>query len=174
LAEQRRAHPYLEEDLLRIASALAEPTGFARELSQKLSEALDPRTPISGERVGVYEIDRPLGWGGMGAVYLAHRSDAQYEMTVAVKMLPEHVDDDFDRQLFLQERQTLARLDHPAIARLIDGGVSKRGQPYFVLEYVEGRTVEAFCDAEDLARTLSIFESICQAVAHAHARLIIH
>jgi len=131
---------------------------------------------IAGKRIGPWRVVRELGRGGMGVVYLAERADGQFEQRVALKLI--RVDDDSTavRRRFLRERQILARLDHPNIARLLDGGIAEDGRPYFAMEYVDGQPLLAYvaeraCDAK--AR-LSLFADICQAVQFAHRQLIVH
>jgi eukaryotic-like serine/threonine-protein kinase len=173
VADELARHPELEPELSRVVGALDHADGFVADLSTAFATLVAPSGLAAGEHLGAYEILRPLGWGGMGTVYLARRSDDQYEKTVAVKVLPTTLVGEDERRRFVAERQILAGLEHPAIARLIDGGVW-RDQPYAVLEYVEGTTVERFADAASLDTTLDVFLAVCGAVAHAHARLVIH
>src|SRR5688572_33385821 len=90
-----------------------------------------------GKRVGVYELKREIGRGGMGAVYLAERADGEFRQSVAVKLIKRGMDTDFILRRFRNERQILATLDHPYIARLLDGGTTDDGLPFFVMEYIE-------------------------------------
>ncbi len=138
---------------------------------------------LAGRRVGPYRLLRRLARGGMGAVYLAARDDQQYEKMVAVKLIRRGFDTEDVQRRFLAERQILARLEHPHIARLIDGGVteppagaSEEGRPYLVMEYVEGRPLDAYCDAHRLSveQRLRLFLDVCQAVRYAHGRLVVH
>src|SRR5215813_7213503 len=103
-----------------------------------------------GEQFGRYRIEALLGRGGMGDVYLGSRSDGQFEQQVAIKLLKHGFIGAETRRRFLQERQILARLEHPAIARLIDGGVTKDGSPFFVMERIQGETITQYCDAQRL------------------------
>ncbi len=128
-------------------------------------------------RFGPYRILRELGRGGMGAVYLAERSDDQYQKRVALKLLPAwSVGDDRRVQRFLEERQILAGLDHPDIARLLDGGVTPDGLPWFAMEYVEGVPVDQYCDDHRLPieGRLELFCRVCAAVQYAHRNLVVH
>ncbi|HEV7508301.1 MAG TPA: serine/threonine-protein kinase [Thermoanaerobaculia bacterium] len=129
-----------------------------------------------GGRVGPYRLLRRLGSGGMGTVYLARRDDEQYERLVAVKVLRWGLDTPEARLQFLAERQILARLEHPNIARLYDGGTTEEGQPYLVMELVEGLHVDRFCDLQRLTvdRRLQLFRRICAAVQYAHQNLLVH
>jgi len=131
---------------------------------------------LVGEQVGPYRIVREIGRGGMGAVYLAERDDGSFEQTVALKLVPYHRagEDLFVR--FLNERQILAQLHHPNIARLLDGGVTPDGQPYFAMEYIEGRPIDAYCDEEQLSisERLELFVQVGDAVSYAHQNLVVH
>lgn len=138
-------------------------------------EAL-PLSPLTGLRVGAYTLERPLGRGGMGSVWLAHRSDGRYEGQVAVKLLNLALLDPVGSARFRREGSTLARLTHPNIARLTDAGITESGQPYLVLEHVEGRRMDRYCDDESLgpAQRIGLFLQVLAAVGHAHANLIVH
>jgi serine/threonine protein kinase len=129
-----------------------------------------------GKRIGSYRLVGLLGRGGMGVVYLAERDDAQFEKRTALKLLPLGMDSDESRQRFHLERQILARLEHPGIARLLDGGVTEDGTPYYVMEYVEGTPIDRYCDAHRLTlnERLDLFLKVCEAVQHAHKNLIVH
>ncbi|MEL6442889.1 MAG: serine/threonine-protein kinase [Bacteroidota bacterium] len=135
---------------------------------------------LVGTQVGPYHLVRQLGTGGMGDVYLAERASAdeqaQFEQQVALKLVKPGMDSRQVLRRFQQERQILARLDHPHIARLLDGGVTERGQPYFVMEYVEGVPIDAYCDAHRLTvdERLGLFQDACRAVLYAHSQLVVH
>jgi non-specific serine/threonine protein kinase/serine/threonine-protein kinase len=130
----------------------------------------------TGQRVGSYEIVRELGRGGMGAVHLGVRADAQFDKRVAIKVVKRGMDTDFVLRRFGRERQVLAALDHPNIAKLLDGGATEDGLPYFVMEYVEGESLTRYCDGRRLSITerLKLFRQICSAVSYAHQNLIVH
>jgi serine/threonine protein kinase len=123
---------------------------------------------------GPYRLVRLLGSGGMGAVYLGERSDGEIQQRVAVKLLRAGADRPAWRDRFLRERQLLAWLNHPAIARLLDAGHLPGGQPYLVMEYVDGVTIDAWCEGRDLRDILTLFLRVCDGVSHAHRHLIIH
>lgn len=127
-----------------------------------------------GDVLDRYRLIRRLGYGGMGTVYLAVRADDEFEREVAVKLLRWQIDEDLVRR-FRVERQILARLDHPNIARLYDGGTVD-GRPYFVMEYVRGEPIDRYCDRRKLSirERLDIFRSVCSAVHFAHQNLVIH
>jgi serine/threonine protein kinase/Tfp pilus assembly protein PilF len=128
-------------------------------------------------RLGAYRLIRTLGEGGMGAVYLAARDDDQYERLVAIKLLRAGLAHSPALQLrFRTERQILANLDHPNIARLLDGGISADGAPYLVMEYIDGSALDVFCDQQKLSldARLRLFRTLCAAVDYAHRHLVIH
>ena len=126
--------------------------------------------------IGPYKLDRLLGEGGMGQVWLARRADGLYQRRVALKLLRPGLADPNLRQRFTRERQILARLGHPHIARLLDAGISTDNQPYLALEYVEGEAITDWCRGRDLGieARIKLFLQVCEAVSHAHANLIVH
>lgn len=128
------------------------------------------------ERVGPYRILRELGRGGVGTVFLAERDDEQYRQRVAVKLIRRGMDTDFVMRRFRNERQILAALDHPNIARLLDGGATEDGRPYLVMEHVEGLPISIYCDQHTLntEERLELFQQVCAAVHYAHQHLVIH
>ena len=132
--------------------------------------------PWIGRRVGPYRIQKLLGRGGMGAVFLAIRDDDQFRKSVALKLLRFDTGDPAVLARFRNERQILAALDHPNIAALYDGGSTEEGLPYIVMEYVAGETVTAYCQKRRLPipERLQIFCQICDAVQYAHQKLIVH
>ncbi|MGH9412017.1 MAG: protein kinase domain-containing protein [Vicinamibacterales bacterium] len=129
----------------------------------------------AGRRLGAYRIVRQIGRGGMGIVFEAVRSDDEYRKTVALKVPPPWSDPVLVGERFRLERQILAQLEHPNIARLLDGGTDD-GTPYFVMEYVEGAPITDYCDNQtlDLRERLRLFLQICAAVGFAHQRLVVH
>ncbi len=126
--------------------------------------------------IGAYHLLRRIGAGGMGSVYLAERADGTFERRVALKVVKRGMDSESVLRRFEQERQILARLNHPNIAGLLDGGMTGDGRPYFVMEYVDGVPITRYCDQHRLnvAQRLHVFQDVCQAVHHAHQSLIIH
>ncbi len=130
----------------------------------------------AGERIGPYRLIRRIGRGGMGTVFLAERADADFDQRVAVKLLRRGLDTEDIVGRFLSERRILARLTHPNIARLYDGGSSADGRPYLVMEYVDGEPVTDYCDARTLplAQRLEFFLRVADAVRYAHAQLVVH
>ena len=135
-----------------------------------------PVPSLAGRRLGAYTLERPLGQGGMGTVWLARRSDGRYEGLVAVKLLNLALVDAQGGERFRREGTALASLAHPNIARLGDAGVTDDGQPFLILEHVEGRQIDTYCDDERLSpeRRIALFLQVLGAVAHAHANLIVH
>src|SRR5262245_56368970 len=133
--------------------------------------------PAAASRIGSYRILGQIGRGGMGAVYLAERADDQYRKHVAVKLLPTFsASDEQPVRRFLEERQILAALEHPDIARLLDGGVTPEGLPWFAMEYVEGAPIDRYCDDHCLTieQRLELFRRVCAAVQYAHRNLVVH
>jgi len=136
----------------------------------------DATPTIIGKRLGSYRIEREIGRGGMGSVYLAVRADDEYKKRVAIKLIKRGMDTDFIVRRFRNERQILASLDHPHIARLLDGGTTDDGLPYFVMEFVEGHPIYRYCDQHRLSiiDRLKLFREVCAAVHYAHENLVIH
>jgi len=130
----------------------------------------------TGERFGPYRVQRELGHGGMGAVYLAERVDGQFEQSVALKLVRDPSGSGNLVERFLRERRILARLTHPNIARLLDGGVADDGRPFLAMEYVDGTPIIAYCDQRRLGidARLRLFLDACEAVAYAHRSLVVH
>ncbi|MDH0863752.1 serine/threonine-protein kinase [Mitsuaria sp. GD03876] len=154
-----------------------------RFLEQPAAEALQGPTPspvaaldLAGETLGPYVLERELGQGGMGAVWLARRADGRFEGQVAVKFLKSGLFGKGDSGRFEREGQILARLSDPHIARLLDAGVHHGHQPYLVLEYVDGLPIDRYCQVNglDVESRIKLFLDVLSAVAHAHQRLILH
>ncbi len=135
-----------------------------------------PDDPLEGELVGPYRIVERVGAGGMGVVYRAVRADDQYRKEVALKLVRRGMDSEQVLRRFRTERQILANLDHPHIARLLDGGVAPDGRPYLVMEFVDGVPVDTWCAQHDLGlrERLQLFLTVCDAVRHAHRNLVVH
>ncbi len=127
-------------------------------------------------RIGPFRVVREIGRGGMGAVHLAERDDAQFQQRVAIKVVRGLGADDALVERFLGERRILARLEHPHIARLLDGGVTDDGTPWFAMEFVEGERLDRWCDSRSLAiePRLRLFGATCEAVQYAHGQLVVH
>jgi serine/threonine-protein kinase len=151
---------------------------LAARAQAPVSRLLDdlPETELgAGDPLGAWRLLRRLGSGGMGAVHLAERADGHFEQVAAVKLIRGVADAD-TFALFARERQILATLQHPGIARLLDGGATPGGQPYLVMEYVEGVPIDEYCSQRrlDLSARLELFRVVCAAVQFAHQRLIVH
>jgi len=131
---------------------------------------------LEGRRIGPWRIGGAIGAGGMATVFAARREDGAYEQQVAIKILRHGLYDPYERERFVRERAILARLEHPHIARLLDGGLTAEGVPWFALEYVDGAPVTDWCDARrlDLDARLRLFGDICAAVAYAQRNLVVH
>ena len=127
-----------------------------------------------GSEVGPYVITSLINRGGMGVVFRAERNDGAYEQTVAIKFLPRLAKSSQRRALFLNERATLARLEHPNIARIIDAGLTQDDIPYFVMEYVSGKNIQDYCITISVKRRLETFKSVCDAVSYCHQSFIVH
>lgn len=151
-------------------------TSAKRALSKSLDAEKNGHDDFLGQRIGVYQLTRQIGRGGMGAVYQAERADGEFQQTVAIKLIKRGMDTDFIVRRFRHERQILASFEHPFIARLLDGGTTPDGVPYFVMEYIEGETLYNYCDGNKLPirDRLKLFQKICSAIEYAHERQIIH
>ncbi|MGY0505732.1 protein kinase domain-containing protein [Luteimonas sp. e5] len=171
-----------------LATLQAEDANFVSDLRELLAQQastdslLDsplvtaPPGPREGEEVGPYRLIKLLGEGGMGQVWLAERSDGLYQRRVALKLLRPGLADPGLRLRFTREREILARLAHPHIARLLDAGIGANGQPYLALEEVEGEGILHYCRSRGLGLRprLELFRQVCEAVSHAHANLVVH
>ncbi len=166
----------LEVDSL-LAVSDSEDAVVDRPVSQFVSlddvESID--SSLVGQRLGAYQLVECLGRGGMGEVYRAHRVESGFDMQVAIKLVRAGSGSDLLRR-FKAERQILASLDHPGIARMLDGGVTPTGEPYLVMELVTGEPIDAYCEKRDLSidERLLLFRQVCDAVAYAHRRLVVH
>lgn len=171
LASLREEDPQLADELAALLALEEQGDDF-------LSEPLI--APLPGARpdaiIGPYKLERMLGEGGMGQVWLASRADGLYQRRVALKLLRPGLADPNLRLRFTRERQILARLGHPHIARLLDAGISSDNQPYLALEYVEGEPITDWCRTHQLCveTCVRLFLQVCEAVSHAHANLIVH
>jgi tetratricopeptide (TPR) repeat protein/tRNA A-37 threonylcarbamoyl transferase component Bud32 len=172
-----------DADLVRavnkLLAASSESEVYFEGLSGKvgLGSLVQDDSPLPQDKViGSWRLLKRIGRGGMGAVYLAERADEQFEQRAALKILPTGLDSELARARFLVERQILARLTHDNIARLLDGGVTDDGVPYFVMDYVKGVPIDDFCEKNDLGirEKLALVLDIARAVQFAHRNLIVH
>ena len=178
------ADPSLRPEVDALLAAEAASSGFLEDPVGSYLAAPGPEGDPPAEAdecppgtvLGPYRILHEIARGGMGAVYLAERADGQYEQRVALKLVRAGLDHGELRRRFLAERQILARLDHPRIARLVDGGIAPDGRPWLAMEYIDGRSLTQFSDAHRLGigDRLRLFAAVCEAVRYAHQNLIVH
>jgi serine/threonine protein kinase/TolA-binding protein len=168
----------VQEVLGLIACDMGTGTG---PLTQAMGNAIDQTTrerrgAMVGKKIGAYRVARVLGHGGTGTVYLGERADDQYSAKVAIKIVDSAAVHPELGMRFRAERQILANLNHPNIARLIDAGETDDGRPYLVMEYVEGQTADVYCDQRRLSieERLELFLQVCAAVQYAHQNLVVH
>ena len=162
---------FLEEPLDVYVASL-EPTGAKGQ-----RPAPFPGSDVSRhDQIGPYRVVEELASGGMGTVYVADRADGQFEQRVALKLVRRELDTEVARRRFLVERQILARLSHPNIARLVDGGLLQGGRPWFAMELIDGVPLTRYCDDHRLSieRRLELFLAVCEAVRYAHQNLVVH
>lgn len=175
-AENGGGNAEIIEEVESLLAAHESDTGFIETPAVALASILSDAVAVAGKAFGNYKIIREIGAGGMGAVFLAERSDGAFEQKVAIKIIRQAI---AERELinrFKRERQILASLNHPNIAKLLDGGVSADGQPFLAMEYVAGETITKFAQQENLnlEDRLKLFLKVCAAVAYAHRNLTVH
>ena len=175
--------PALRREVERLLAGDRRAEGFAEDPAFDLAarilaaaESTPGGSEMIGHRIGDYQIEREIGSGGMGRVYLASRADGRFDKRVALKLVQRGMASAEILERFRLERRILAGLEHPAIARIYDAGAADGGQPYFVMEYVEGLPIERYCDRQRLSveDRLKLFQQVCDAVQHAHQNLIVH
>lgn len=160
------------ESLLRFDRTGESLTGHVAHAAE---EAFEANGQVSNQTTwGPYRVVRPLGNGGMGAVYLAERTDGEVEQLVAIKVVRSGAASPAFLERFLRERRILAALNHPGIARLLDAGRTADGQPYLAMEFVDGVTIDTYCAGLDLREVLNLFLAVCEAVSYAHRNLVVH
>jgi non-specific serine/threonine protein kinase/serine/threonine-protein kinase len=180
LSQLGQEDPRLAEAVLRLLNA----AGEAGDLSLKgslredaLGERLDPDLALLGERIGAFELVELIGRGGMGRVYRAERRDGRFEQTVAIKLVDTgNFASAGVRERFIREQQTLARLNHPGIAGLLDGGVTDQGRAYFVMEHIDGEPIDRYCQERRLGlhARIRLLCEVIEAVHYAHRNLVVH
>jgi serine/threonine protein kinase len=140
------------------------------------SVAAEPADALAGEQIGPFQVEREIGRGGMGVVYLAQQNDNHYQRQVAIKIIKRGMDSDEIVRRFRNERQILANLTHPNIAGLYTGGTTDAGLPFFVMEFVAGKPINEYSQLHDLsvADRLKLFRTVCSAISYAHQNLVIH
>jgi len=160
LASHQRARGFIETDTW-IEATGSEPS---------------PAGPSAGSRVGPYRLVKEIGRGGMGVVFLGERDDGQFQKQVAIKLIGTGIASAESLERFRSERQILASLEHPNIARLLDGGVADNGSPYIAMEYIEGRPIHEYSATQQLSlgQKVALFRSVCSAVHFAHRNLVVH
>src|SRR5258708_7369248 len=172
-----------DEALFKEVHALLDSLETAPEFMERgpgVAASLDPPPAaidgLEGRILGPYKLLHRVGSGGMGSVYAAARRDKSFNKIVAIKLIKPGMDSEEVLRRFRNEQQVLAGLEHPNIARLLDGGSTPEGSPYLVMEFVEGTPIDHYCDAHKLSvpERLVLFRSVCAAVQYAHQNLVIH
>jgi len=181
--------PAVREEVVSLLAAREEAPGFFGEMSNRVvapmvsdaglddgDEGGTEGPNLSGTWIGSYRLVEEIGLGGMGIVYRAERAEAEFEQTVAVKLLQRCLRTDDAEQRFRAERQVLARLEHPGVAQLLDGGVTQEGRPYLVMEYIEGQPITEYAEEKTLGleTSLDLVEQALEAVEAAHRQLVVH
>jgi serine/threonine-protein kinase len=183
LAESCSGDPELRAEAEALLARLSAAEGFLASppvaaAAALVAEAREERTApdLAGRRIGAYRTLKQLGQGGMSRVFLAERADGAFEQQVALKLLRPGLDSDIDLERLRAERQILATLNHPNIARLLDGGMTEEGRPYLVLEYVDGQPIDRYCDTHALSvsHRLALFQTVATATQYAHRSLVVH
>ena len=168
----------LLEEVMSLLVFDAEKTGGVRGSIEALADDLraTAESTYVGERVGNYRITKKIAEGGMGIVFLAEHAAEDFDQQVAIKLLPQHQLDSTASRRFVEERRILAGLEHPNIARLIDGGTLASGVPFIVMEYIDGKTIDRHCEFADLDNDaiIDLIALVCDAVDYAHRKLVIH
>ena len=176
LEEQCHGDPELRAEVFSLLQFdLAEEPALREAINAGVASVLGD-DPVAGQMLGPYRIEREIGRGGMSVVYLATRADGEFQKQVAVKLIKRGMDTAFVIQRMRRERRILAGLEHPCIARLLDGGTTAEGLPWIAMEYIEGLPVSRFCEERGLSieeRCLLICK-VCDAVAYAHRNLVVH
>ncbi|MEM7352002.1 MAG: serine/threonine-protein kinase [Acidobacteriota bacterium] len=166
----------LRREVDSLIASLQAASRFIEDPAFDIRASTESETLAVGARVGAYRVERLLGSGGVGRVYLASRADQAFEKQVAIKVLKRGMDTDELVRRFVSERQILAQLEHPNIAQLLDGGATEDGRPYLVMESVDGVSIDRWCAEQTLGvrQRLKLFLAVCDAVQFAHRNLVIH
>jgi eukaryotic-like serine/threonine-protein kinase len=174
LREECGDNTALFDEVISLLSSHDDAEGFIERLAFSVHEVFFEGSALIGKTIGNYRIVSEIGLGGMGSVFLAERGDGEFRQQVAVKLVRPGLDTADMRRRFLHERQILADLEHPYIARLIGGGTTDDGLPYLIMEYVQGQPITVFARELELNQRLTLFQKVCEAVASAHRNLVIH
>jgi serine/threonine protein kinase len=177
LQEECSGDSECEQQVKRLLAARENiPEWLSKPLLGHAERIIQSVRAFDGKELRGYRLIREIGHGGMGCVYLAERADGAYTKQVAVKLVRAGQDNSEIVTRFQREREILASLDHPNIARLIDGGCTEEGLPYFVMEFVDGRPIHQWCDERNLnvSERIALFRNVCAAVAYAHQHLVVH
>lgn len=176
--EEECRDPLIRAEVLSLLQAHSNVEDFLEQPSRAGTELVAALRPDSllGERIGPWRLTDEIGRGGMGTVYRAVRADDEFHREAAIKIVTRGMDTDVLLRRFRTERQILANLEHPYIARLIDGGTTPGGLPYFVMEYVQGDPLTVYCDKHRLGipERIELFRKVCTAVGYAHQNLVVH
>lgn len=169
----------LLESIYNSEGWLEDPGDYKREFYEEISddvELLSADHSLIGKQVGAYTIREKIGEGGMGMVYLAERSDGEFDHQVAIKIIRRGRATEMNIRRFRREQRILAGLNHPGIARLYDGGVTEEGFPYIIMEHVSGTPIDDYCRANNCSidKKIALFEQVLEAIRHAHENLVIH
>ncbi|WP_338766275.1 serine/threonine-protein kinase [Bernardetia sp. ABR2-2B] len=170
----------LKQEVEKLLEGAERADSFFGGLEDKVSDAWQKAAETTllseGEKVGVYQIEKEIGRGGMAVVYLAKRIDGEFEQKVAIKVIKRGMDSDEVLRRFMAEKQILASLNHPNISKILNSGLAPNGLPYFVMEYIEGLDFIEYCNENNLSikERLEIFVQICRTLQHAHRNLVIH
>jgi len=176
LEEQCQDDPQLREEVLSLLRHdTAEEPPFVDAISASAASVVEDDPP-AGRVLGPYRIEREIGRGGMAVVYLAVRADGEFQKRVAVKLIKRGMDTALVIERLRRERRILAALEHPWIARLLDGGTTPDGRPWIAMEYIEGLPIDRFCDERGLSieERCLLIGKVCDAVAYAHRNLVVH
>ena len=168
---------HLKKEILSLIKSVEDSDDFLEaQLPESEEKNLNEKDPFIGKHIGPYLVEDEAGIGGMGIVYAGKRDDKSFEQKVAIKILKHGFTSGYFLKRFFRERQTLANLQHPNIARLLDGGSTDDGLPYLVLEFIDGDSITEYCDKNKLTikERLELFRIVCSAVQYAHQNLVIH